>query len=69
MADGDDINQPIAIRDPVHHAPFAYPNPPKICSTLQLHDSGRTGISHQPLNALEDPAGDLGIKVLEFFTR
>ena len=69
MADSNDINQAVSVSDAVHHTPFAYPDTPEVACTFQLHDSGRTWVLHQRLDLLEDAPCNLGIKILQFFTR
>lgn len=69
VAHSDDVNQAVTVRDPVNHAPLSHADAPKIGRAFQLRNAGWARFRHQRLNLLEDAPGNLGIKVLQFFTR
>jgi len=69
VADGNDINQTVAVRNAVHHSPLTNTDAPQVSCTLELHDSRWTRIRHERLDLPEYTPGDLGVKVLELFAR
>ena len=64
MADSNDVNQTVAVRNAVYDSPLADANAPKVCCALQLHNAGWARIWHQRLDFFKDAPGNLGIKVL-----
>ena len=64
VTNGNDIDQALAIGDPVNDAPLADTDAPKICSALKLDHSRRARVGHKRLDLLDDPPPDLWIKVL-----
>jgi len=46
VANSNDINQAVSVRDAIHHTPLTHTDTPEIARTLQLYDSGWAGVSH-----------------------
>jgi hypothetical protein len=53
MANGNDIDESVSVRDAVNDAPLADTDAPKVVSTFKLRDSNGTGIHHERFNLFE----------------
>ena len=69
MSNSNNINQTVSVRNAIHHTPFTYTDAPEVACTLQFHNPRGTGIRHQRFDLLEDAPGNLGVKILQIFTR
>jgi hypothetical protein len=69
VADSNDINQTVAIRNAEYDSPLADANAPKVRCAFQLYNSAWARSCHKRLDLFEDLPGNLRIKVLQFFAR
>lgn len=64
MTDRDDINQTIAVGDPVDDAPITNAHTPQVGRPFQLYNSAWARIRYQGLDLFENAPGDGWIKIL-----
>jgi hypothetical protein len=69
MANGNDIDESVSVRDALNDAPLADTDAPKVASTFKLRDSYGAGIYHERFNLFEYPPADLPIQILELLAR
>ncbi|MDX1376216.1 MAG: hypothetical protein R3357_11665 [Burkholderiales bacterium] len=60
MAHGDDVDQPVAFRNPVDHAPLPDADAPQVIGAFDLLDARRARLGRQRFDASKDASRDGG---------